>query len=435
MIQFEWEWQLAPGSSDPVMDATWARWRLRLGEHLVTDVLDLRAGSRRDATYSSLWPVVVWMLENWWFLQHEAMHEDATRDPGWVSRHCLGRAVRSAALPHLTTYRGSPDLIVQWRSTNRQREPLAPIHYLSDGRRRSTGREWHDACARLIEAVFGRLADRGIHAQEADDYAARWAQIRGASPDDVRRCTALARLGLDPYDPDEAEDSVVELLDGPVASWPEPLAGDFLDGAEPEFLAETVSWVDSICPMFRTEGRQVGAVGVPAAGAARPATSGYGLARAARQQGQMAPEEAIGDLLEWLSERMGLHDFVVHHPGLSHPSRISGLVGVQKATGRPGFVPDGIARQESRMRFLIGRALYVAQAGHTAPRLLSDARLPLQQASRAFAAELLAPARGLAELLGPRPTHAAFEQAAQHYGVERAVVRHQWDNQVQQLVA
>lgn len=84
---------------------------------------------------------------------------------------------------------------------------------------------------------------------------------------------------------------------------------------------------------------------------------------------------------------------------------------------------------------MIGRALYVARAGYRTPRLLSDARLPLQQASRAFAAELLAPAHGLAELLGPRPTNAAFEHAAQHYGVEPVVVRHQWDNQVQRLVA
>ena len=58
---------------------------------------------------------------------------------------------------------------------------------------------------------------------------------------------------------------------------------------------------------------------------------------------------------------------------------------------------------------------------------------PSQKVSRAFAAELLAPARGIQQLLGfvPDPDFApAIEYCANHFEVSTMVIEHQIQNQL-----
>lgn len=66
--------------------------------------------------------------------------------------------------------------------------------------------------------------------------------------------------------------------------------------------------------------------------------------------------------------------------------------------------------------------------------MLSAAGSQDEQAARAFAAELLAPAVGIRELLGgDRPDDVAFESIARRFGVSPLVVQHQYDNQLTQI--
>lgn len=53
-----------------------------------------------------------------------------------------------------------------------------------------------------------------------------------------------------------------------------------------------------------------------------------------------------------------------------------------------------------------------------------------ERVERAFAAEFLAPAVGVAELLQQDFTDSAIEKLALHYGVSPRVIEHQVENQV-----
>ena len=76
--------------------------------------------------------------------------------------------------------------------------------------------------------------------------------------------------------------------------------------------------------------------------------------------------------------------------------------------------------------------------GHTLARpgqrtfLLSATHRDDGQVARAFAAELLAPAAGIRQLLDRlgRQDDLALESAARHFRVSPILIRHQYDNQV-----
>ena len=85
---------------------------------------------------------------------------------------------------------------------------------------------------------------------------------------------------------------------------------------------------------------------------------------------------------------------------------------------------------ESSRRFLLARALgdYLGRSEHGAS-ILSSLATDRQARSRAFAAELLAPAESLRERLSDHPVPPErVDDLGQEFGVSSLVIRHQIEN-------
>ncbi len=81
------------------------------------------------------------------------------------------------------------------------------------------------------------------------------------------------------------------------------------------------------------------------------------------------------------------------------------------------------------LRFLVARGLYHALfACAESERLVTDAYTWDQQASRAFAAELLAPQAGLTARTGGRTDHSKVEELAKEFGASTMVIEKQLEN-------
>jgi Zn-dependent peptidase ImmA (M78 family) len=93
----------------------------------------------------------------------------------------------------------------------------------------------------------------------------------------------------------------------------------------------------------------------------------------------------------------------------------------------------GQARGESTQRFTLARALWHYLWEDTLFFLVTTAYTDRQKVERAFAAELLAPASGIAGLLGFDPAAASQEDVdlvAEALNVSPMVVQHQLENQL-----
>ncbi len=84
---------------------------------------------------------------------------------------------------------------------------------------------------------------------------------------------------------------------------------------------------------------------------------------------------------------------------------------------------------QARNRFRLARTAFLHHfTGNGTRRLVTEAHTWEQRASRAFAAEFLAPAAGLSEQLGGRASPMVIDELADHYGVNSQTIRHQIAN-------
>ena len=112
------------------------------------------------------------------------------------------------------------------------------------------------------------------------------------------------------------------------------------------------------------------------------------------------------------------------------------LEAVGRRVGNEGLaIASGRRMRKETERFQAARVLaLVAQEQQFGGYALSTSgHTPAQRASRAFAAELLAPADGIESYIGFAPSpddYVAIEECAAHFGVSQLVIAHQLENQL-----
>ncbi|MBN1609413.1 MAG: ImmA/IrrE family metallo-endopeptidase [Polyangiaceae bacterium] len=153
----------------------------------------------------------------------------------------------------------------------------------------------------------------------------------------------------------------------------------------------------------------------------RPYRAGYRRAEVLRQQLGFEPDSPVADITD-LAKRL-LGDWM--------PVVQSGVEGAVQRDGTCALVAG--ERSAPAQRFLLGRALHHWQfvtQGPSAVRLLTRANDWQQSASRAFAAELLAPAAALAARLEGRSAWdpQIHEELAREFQVSPMVIAHQIEN-------
>lgn len=432
MMQFEIEWEDAPGVRDRVLAATWGRLSVRIEGLYATELLDLRSSSRRTAVYGSLFPLAEWIVENWWNLLYEPCPTSpvvsARTARPWmrpfVQRHGLLSARDGGALPDLSIWSDGAETILHW-DPDPPSTKATRVRFVGQGHVRLPATSVKAGLTSLVNQVLGRLEALGL--QDNDDTLrlwTAWSAVGDSAAHEPETCRRLALLGLNPYDPDEANEDIIAVVDRAGEVLPAVLADDLLEGTRPAELVADLAWVE--------EGlRGLGAGEPPPFGpVGRTAHEvGYVAAREARRLMGLDAQSPVGDLPEALVARLNWSDEVEREHHRAASGRLDAVVGWSHTTHRPlSIVPS--TRSNAATRFRLARAAFLVLSGAatTAPRLLSAAATWPQRASRAFAAELLVPAAALTERVGGAVSEALVEEVAEEYRVSPLLVKHQIEN-------
>ena len=295
MIDFSVEWQDAPGVRDRVLARTWSRLTIKVDGQVVTRAIDVRARSVRDDVYGSVFPLCRWIVENWWFLQHEgyrfhrpcSSRELARRDDdrAWVRRHSLLAAREGGALPDLTLFRDGDAVVARWLPDGRDAtHPF--LRFANEGEARLAIEDVEHGLGSFVHRVLERVDE--LPAPEVDDLRRDWEAIRAAAPEDRELCGWSARLGTDPYDPEELTDEREALLKESVSTLEDALRGDLLDAATADGLPADVKWIDAARAAATSAGHRTRvARTLPSTPAPRQPTAhetGYECARLVRRR-------------------------------------------------------------------------------------------------------------------------------------------------------
>ncbi|MGJ3560837.1 hypothetical protein ACR6C2_30110 [Streptomyces sp. INA 01156] len=283
----------------------------------------------------------------------------------------------------------------------------------------------------FVDSVVARLVEREVSGTPLQQ---EWAAIRATGEEEAEFCRCAARLGLDPYTESAPYAQAIARARGEL---PEVMGLDFFNSVHPDRITDQLQWIE--------RARQV--AGDPPPG--RPADSaiaelrdicadvrelfydpdrlenpwqlGYELAHRVRAWAGVADTERFDPTPCSRTTRSRC----LRRPrarGVRQPER----------GGQPVLVSSRRYTERPR-RFLQARALCHFLFDNDENFLIVASHTHRQHLARGFALEILAPAQGIATLLG-RPTGLVtaedVEQIAEDYGAGTIVVEHQLDNRV-----
>jgi hypothetical protein len=428
------EWQEAPGVRAAELAATWARLEIWIDEECVTRVEDPISGASRRGIYCSLYPIAEWVAFNWWFLQADsrvpalsAGGQAPGPDPGltsWRQRHNLRGVADGFRWPDLDFSPEGSFVRAHWRS-DRGRGAPGSIRYLSSGDAYLETSRLTSSLAGLVDSVLARLDEQGVAAGVLGE---EWDSIGSLTTDEREFCLAAGRLAVDPYTADEDVSAAILAAEEKLRA---TLLEEFLDAVDPNEIRSGLGWVERGSAKIRTRRSSNGATrDLDALASADrddkarqgepPWAGGYRMARSVR--------ERCGERARKPFKVEGL----VPTAHMSADDRALVAIGGRSEEGTQGLLL-GHKLPKSNVRFAQARALWHLLSGSEGEHfLVTNSNSGRQKAARAFAAELLAPAQGIAELLegSTYVDQSTAERVGAHFGVSPLVVQHQIDNQL-----
>ena len=281
------------------------------------------------------------------------------------------------------------------------------------------------ACT-FIDQVLDRVtALDDVRVHEIRDH---WRAIQAADSEEQAFCTLAGRMGVDPYDRNELTDEVAHFFERTVTSPEDPLVRDLTEVARPESIVQQWSWLSSVGADLELESIPVDwSFNLPPRESLAP-QFGYGLARRVRSAAGVSLESPL-DSVESVAR-----DVFGREMRIENRNHVPGH-GIRAIIGRSGRNGDIVAAgpqpaREDNRRFLNSRSIYHALVTtRNSSRLVTDSFSWDQKASRAFAAELIAPQRALvARVSGSRADFAKVESLSREFKASTIVIEKQLEN-------
>jgi hypothetical protein len=275
---------------------------------------------------------------------------------------------------------GSETLLTAWAQSPEEHARIEFLTPASTGPEALARDQVEEQLMDVVEAVLERLDSKSA---SYNKLATAWDRVQASisDHDELAYCQTAGRLGLDPYDPSSPD--LTEFM----ADISDTVFEDISDAVFVEELLETTAWVrDASAAWRRAPKIEVDAFGgFPGDQFDRPAWEVGNLAAETLRNNTGFDGDSPRKYLEQLFGRLLLAKNASFQ---SAPASISALITRDNGTAKIATV----ARSAREQRFKACSAAYIAwEAGSGEDRASTPAFTRHQQASRAFAAELLAP--------------------------------------------
>lgn len=442
-----WEWLPAEEGVLGVLDrATWGRLRITVGSDCATQLATTSTGEYRDYFEGPLYALAEWMAFNWWSLTVDARpgtmisqlrfaYKGGVGDQrgSWIRRprtHTLRAASAGYHWPDMMFVPEGRQTRVVWMPDS---APAGREHasYLGSGNAVLDTEQFQATVAGFVSAAVNRLEEQGM---THSDLQQEWHAIGETAEDEAEYCRRAAQLGLDPYD---AADSYGDEIAQVAAALPEQMVFDFFNGVGRNRLSDRLVWVKRARTSAGASTNQVIPDSIMQLRAVCADLREMFYAPGAREDAWDIGAETARRVRAWA----GVADTEPFEPEAFMNWQVAetdyldrGLVALGSLAGTLGPTIVAARNFDDRpRRFLQCRALWHFVAGAEDEFLIVAAHTHRQHVARGFALEALAPATGVARLLGD-PAHLVtaedVEQIADRYLCGNIVVEHQLDNRV-----
>jgi hypothetical protein len=420
-----------PAATDPVEQLTWCALRIRVGQRFVSRLWDKSLEQERKSLYVPAFPIAEWLVQNWWSLLNElcpweTVPKSVLEPPqlNWSKRHCLRSADSALLLPRLYVYSDGQSLLTEWQADRSDSMPNMPGEFITDGVEPLDSDGTQESLAQFIDDVLDRVVD--LDEDRVTSLRNQWRAIQSADSEEREFCTIAGRMGIDPYHRNEMTDALAQFLEETPVHAQEPLVRDLTEVARPDSIQQQWSWIREANLVLGLGPRTADLPFELPSRALPPPEFGYQLARAVRAKADLESEP-----LKSVEEAA----FPVIHARFRVEDRNDvpgqGILGIVGQSLSGDVIAAGpMPWPPHRQRFLAARSLYHALVTtRESQRLVTRSHSWDQKASRAFAAELLAPQRALVKRLATTAADPrSIEKLSEEYGASEILIENQLEN-------
>jgi hypothetical protein len=415
------EWPAAPeAGGNEVLDASIARFEIKAGS---TSLTSFQADAGTQGTHLTIptYYLVEWLAQNWWaFLYEPRKLDSGEAEAEFRSRHWLGVARNGFALPDAMFVPSGPIVEIVARQSYLR---FAQLGFMEAGTSVVRTEDVRAQLSRFIEVILGRMTEKGVVNSDAHEA---WKRVVETSAEEESYCRLLGAMGLSPYiehpEIDQALDGISDDLAPHVledlceatrlASFKR--AAEFT-GRISEALAKSSAIVAE--PFFTIE--------APKDNMRQAYDWGYEAASQVRKSFGISDDDPSGRV-EFF-QKLGIDPKLTTDMGTD----VSTIFPIQGAVTRDQKQMKLALSAGTDKEFSAARASFLAwMSGVSDSRLVTTARTRQQRASRAFGAELLAPAAYLKKRLGKEKDVSPFtlDKVSSDIGVASTIVRLQAQN-------
>jgi hypothetical protein len=423
VFSLELEWPANSGKGgNLLLDHSIARFKMMVGDKSVT-VYQTEKGDTNSHLTIPTYYLVEWIALNWWsFLYEPRKLEGEAAERDYRTRHWLGTPRNGFALPDVMFSPAGDKVEIVARSAFLR---FAQLNFIESVTSSVSTDDIRSEFSAFIEQVLARLREKGIDSSEAHKA---WERVNETSAEEEEYCRLIGSLGLSPYVSHPEIDDAMEEIAGKI---PGSMLIDLCDATNIVNFNRAAQLTDGISQAL-AQAKPVHLhdlleVRKPPDTDARAYEWGYSAVESARAALGIAHDDPSGS--KAFFERLQFDPNIGAELGAEAASisLISGAVAREDDDMRLSVVGTNPAHR----KFAAARASFLAWS-HTkvSSRLVTIARTRDQQASRAFAAELLAPAKYLRKRLGDRTEVSPFtlDKISEEMGISPTVVRHQATN-------
>jgi hypothetical protein len=419
------QWPANPGKGgDYLLDGSLARFQILVGDKSLT-AYQTEKGDNHSYLHVPTYYLIEWLAQNWWaFLYEPRKNEREDFEQDFRSRHWLGTARNGFALPDVTFSPAGEKIEIVARSTFLR---FAQLNFIESLTATATTDDVRSEFSKFIEQVLAHLTEKGVTDSAAHQH---WERVRNTTKEEEIYCRMVGALGISPYLSHPGVDEVLEKVTGRIS---ETMLTDLCDATNMgnfERAADAAHGISTALTSAKDIAvNELSEAQRPTDNAPRAYEWGYQATDVARSALGIAHDDPRGSTAFF--ERLEFDPSAGIEEGKGAEAAVPAIIsgGVERSDNKMRVVLSGSNR--AHRKFAAARGAFLAWSrGTTSSRLVTTARTRDQQASRAFAAELLAPAKFLKKRLGDRLEVSPFtlDKISEEIGVAPTIVHHQATN-------
>ena len=414
------QWPEKPGKGgNLLLDESLARFQILVGGKSIT-AYQTENGDTNSYLHVPAYYFVEWLSLNWWSFLYEPRKTDREDDYDFRSRHWIGMARNGFALPDVLFSPVGNNIDIAARPATLR---FARLGFTESITTRIATENVRSEFSKFINQVLTRLKEKGIKDSEAHDA---WAQVTMTSKEEEDYCRLIGSMGLSPYVEHPDVDRTIEEIQEKIS---QTMLLDLCEatssGNVKAVAAVTHQASQSLARAKPVKVTELLKAEKPPDNSAHAYEWGYSSAATARQALGIAADDPSGATAFF--DKLKLDVGIETTSEVANSTVISGAEERENEDMRLSIVGSNIPNR----KFAAARAAFLAWSrAEKSSRLVTTARTRDQQASRAFAAELLVPEKYLHKKLGAKTevSRSELDKLSEAMGVSPPVVHYQARN-------